>query len=380
MALVRTLTRRRARGPSEGGSQTVMPVHPVRFVLLGLGLMALLAALWGGLERLGVVHAAFGPRLALAHGPLMVSGFLGTLIGLERAVAVGRRWAYLAPLLSAAGAVALMAGLPTRVGALAMVIAGLALLAAFAVILRRLTATFTLAMTLGALAWLIGNLVWLSDAPSVSRAVPWWMAFFVLTIGGERLELSRLLVLSARSRAWFVLAAGLVVAGLGVGLAWADPGARLLGIGLVTLAWWLVRYDIARRTLRRGGLPRFIAVCLLAGYAWLAVSGLLLLGFGAPVAGPRYDAVLHSVLLGYVFGMVIAHAPVILPAVTGRPVPFRRFFYAHLGLLHLALLARVAGDLLPGLAELRRVGGTANVVAVVLFLAATVAAARSAAR
>ncbi|HRN65649.1 MAG TPA: hypothetical protein PLA98_12495, partial [Alicycliphilus sp.] len=36
-------------------------------------------------------------------GQIMVLGFLGTLISLERAQAIGRPWAYLAPALLAAG-------------------------------------------------------------------------------------------------------------------------------------------------------------------------------------------------------------------------------------------------------------------------------------
>jgi hypothetical protein len=42
----------------------------------------------------------------------MVCGFLGTLIGVERAVALGSLWPYAAPLLTAVGALCLLAGLP----------------------------------------------------------------------------------------------------------------------------------------------------------------------------------------------------------------------------------------------------------------------------
>ncbi|ACZ87154.1 hypothetical protein [Streptosporangium roseum] len=52
------------------------------------------------------VPAAFAEQ----HGPLMALGFLGTLICLERAVALRSRWGYTAPALSALGAVALAAG------------------------------------------------------------------------------------------------------------------------------------------------------------------------------------------------------------------------------------------------------------------------------
>ena len=55
----------------------------LRYPLLLIALLALLVAIWAGLMRIGWLLPAAG-GLAAAHGPLMVSGFLGTLIGLER--------------------------------------------------------------------------------------------------------------------------------------------------------------------------------------------------------------------------------------------------------------------------------------------------------
>jgi hypothetical protein len=70
--------------------------------------LALLAGLWAGLLRLGWLLPSLSLRLPAQHGPLMVSGFLGTLISLERAVASsqnqnGRCIYYLAPLLAGLG-------------------------------------------------------------------------------------------------------------------------------------------------------------------------------------------------------------------------------------------------------------------------------------
>ncbi len=55
----------------------------------------------------------------------------------------------------------------------------------------------------------------------------------------------------------------------------ADLGIRLSGLAMLGLAAWLLRYDIAWLTIHRPGLPRFVAICLLAGYGWLVVGGLL---------------------------------------------------------------------------------------------------------
>jgi hypothetical protein len=221
-------------------------------------------------------------------------------------------------------------------------------------------------MGVGALAWLVGNSLWLSGWP-IFRVVGWWAGFLVLTIAGERLELSRFLPTSRTGRTVFVGGAGLFAAGLVLALSVFGSGARLSGLGLLVLTFWLLRFDIARRSLQKAGLARFVAVSLLSGYLWLGVAGLLGLRFGGLAAGPHYDAWLHAIFLGFVFAMIFGHAPIIFPAVLGVPVPFRPAFYSHLALLHLSLVLRVVGDVAawwPG----RLWGGLLNAVAVLLFL------------
>ena len=115
---------------------------------------------------------------------------------------------------------------------------------------------------------------------------------------------------------------------------------------MAALAAWLLAFDIARRTVRKSGLTRYIAASLLAGYFWLGVAGLLGLRFGGETAGLHYDAFLHSIFVGFVFSMILAHAPIILPAVTGLPLAFHRGFYVPLALLQASLALRVVGDLL----------------------------------
>ena len=65
------------------------PLKYERLPLLALSILALLAGLWAGLLRLGWSLPPIQPGLYVAHGPLMVCGFLGTLISIERAVALG---------------------------------------------------------------------------------------------------------------------------------------------------------------------------------------------------------------------------------------------------------------------------------------------------
>lgn len=346
--------------------------RPPRIPLLALGMLALIGALWGGLVRLGWQVPAGFPGPVAFHGPLMVSGFLGTVIALERAVAVGGRAPYLVPLVTGLGGLALMLGAPAPLGQLLVTLGGAGLCAIFAVIVRRQPALFTATMTLGALAWLVGNALWLAGWP-VYEVVPWWIGFLALTIAGERLELARLIRVSPASRGVFATIVGVLVAALALTVADLGLGVRLAGAAMVGLSGWLGWQDIARHTVRQPALPRFTALCLLSGYAWLGVGGLLALRVGAVGAGMLYDALLHSVFLGFVMAMIFGHAPIIFPAVLGRSMPFRRRFYAHLALLHASLVLRVAGDL-AGWMDGRRWGGLLNVVAVVVFLVSTVAA------
>jgi hypothetical protein len=331
-------------------------------------MLALLAALWGGLSRLGWALPSPGVPLAAAHGPLIVPGFLGTLIGLERAVALGRPVALLVPLATGLGGVTWILGLPPQVGRWLTTAGSSGLAAIFLALLRRQATLPTAVMAAGAAAWFVGQLLWVMGWP-LFRVAVWWMAFLALTIAGERLELARLVRLPPRAEVAFFAAAALP--GLGALLAaLGGAGVPVLGLGFVGLALWLARWDVARRTVRQQGLPRFAALALLSGYAWLGLSGVLGVVGGAAAAGPWYDAFLHAFFVGFVFAMIMGHAPLVFPAVLGLPITFRRTAYLPLALLELTLLLRVAGDLAgwwPG----RLWGGLLNVAAILLWLAHT---------
>ena len=351
------------------------PLNPgplARAPLLVLGFVALLSGALAGLARLGWgVPNLFG-GLAVAHGPLMLCGFFGTVIALERAVALGRAWAYLGPLAAALGVVAMLLGrMPWSMWLL--VLAAAVLLAASLDVVRRQFALYTFTLALGAASWLLGNLVWTLTG-LVPAALPWWIGFLVLTIAGERLELSRMRAPSkAAVRTFGLIVAVLVASFVGVtaGQGWA---IRVMGLGLLALAAWLASEDVARRTVRGKALTRFIAICLLSGYVWLAVGGAVLAWTGSLLPGsPGYDAALHALLLGFVFAMVFGHAPIILPAVLKVLVPYHPLFYASLIVLHASLLLRLGGDAL-GVHELRSWGGMGNLIALLIFIANTVTA------
>jgi hypothetical protein len=346
-----------------------------RIPLLVLGMLSLLTALWGGTQRLGWDLPVLTGSLALNHGPLMVGAFLGTVIGLERAVALDRLWGYLAPALTGLGGLALISGQAPSAALFLLLSGSLVLVGVNLVFTSRWFAWFHVVMGLGAIALVVGNL-FLARGEPVSVAVWWWMGFLLLTITGERMELGRLLFLSKTQQWQILLFVFVTVAGLVLSLLKLDLGVRVLGIGMIAIALWLGNFDVARRTVRQTGLTRFIAVNLLLGYAWLALSGVLLVLFGADFGGLRYDAVLHAFFLGYVFSMIFGHAPVIFPAILGRGMSYRPAFYLHVILLHLFLAIRIGGDLTTQIMP-RHWGGLFNTLTLLVFLANTLLSMRA---
>ncbi|AXX32176.1 hypothetical protein KCV87_31640 [Actinosynnema pretiosum subsp. pretiosum] len=347
-------------------------------VLVGAAL-TLLGGLYAALLLSGAGVPAPSAPVEEVHGPVMVLGFVGSLVALERAVALGRRIALPAPGCSAAGGLVLLGGGPWFVGKLLLVLGGVGLLGIYRELWKRGGSVALLAQVVGAFAWCAAGLLWVAGF-LVPEVVPWLVVFVVATIAGERLELARVGMRGAGVERWFLgVLCGLVVGALAVHL-WPSVGGHLFGFALLALTGWLVVFDVARRTVRGSGLPRYVAAGLLAGYGWLAVAGVLWAGGGVVLDGDRYDAVLHSVFLGFTMSMVFAHAPVILPAVLRRPLPYHRALYAPLALLHLSLAVRVGIGDTTGLKDLWRWACYANVVAVLGFVGCAAALSSAAGR
>jgi len=341
--------------------------------LLGVAVILLLAGLWEGLVYLGFSLPAGHRSLHEGHGPLMVLGFLGTLISLERAVALGAAWAYVGPAAAAAGGLAITLGAPDGLGQALVTVGGLVLIGVFVAVHRIQASLHNGVLASGAVCWVIAGSLWLAGW-DVPRFIPWLVGFLVLTIAGERLELSRLVGVGRVARQVFVGAAGIFGIGLVVSLFAEATGVRIAGVGLLGLAAWLARNDVARRTVRGSGLTRFMAAALLTGYGWLAVGGGLWLAVGRMTEGRAYDSMLHAVFLGFVISMIFAHAPVIVPSVLGRPLPYRPTFYVPLVLLHTSLALRLVGGDAFGNVVLWQWGGSLNEVALLLFAGLAAAA------
>ena len=345
----------------------------VTVLLLACVATALVAGIAGGLLRVGVIvpgaaDAAWPARAALAHAALMMGGFMGTVIGIERAVAARRVLAWTAPAAAGAAALCLLAGAVVPAGWL-LVAASLAFAAVNVHLWQRQQAAHTGLLVASAVAWLAGNLLFAWQG-TTAAVLAWWFAFLVTTIAAERLEMTRLM--RRRPGAQPALFAILAAMAGGAALTTFAPaaGGVLFGAALLALAGWLFAFDIARRTVRAHGLSRYMALCLLTGYAWLATGGVAWAATALRL--PARDGALHALGLGFIVSMVMGHAPVILPAIARVKLEFGRFFYLPLAILHLSLLARLAGGFFQF--TWKRDGALLNVLALVLF-AATMAGA-----
>jgi len=331
----------------------------------------------------------------------MIYGFLGTAICLERAVALqsdGRRaWAYAAPLLTGAGGISavvislnegarttltslpiprflaahLSGFAPERMMPGFLITLGMAALSAIYcyVWARRQATHAVLIQLIGALIGLGGILLWWRGLET-PRAVPWWLAFLIVTIIGERVELARLAFASGSTERRITAESAALMVGLTVALYSPTVGYPLIGLSLGVLMADTAWHDVARGTVRMSGLPRLAAVCMLSGYAWALVPALMWIVAPPAFDGYGYDAGVHAITIGFVVSMLLAHAPVIIPAVARREVPYHVAMWVPFAFLQVSLALR----LLAGAREAAypwRLGGTLGVVGVLLFVATT---------
>lgn len=348
-----------------------MPINsrvPTRvlIVLLVFAAVGMLSGLYSGLIRLGLFSEVEVGISPMAHGPLMINGFLGTLIGLERAAALEKKWAYLAPVFMAASTILIIIDLPIP-GNWSLVIGSLGLTLVMSYLYYLQPKIYHLIMALGAASLLAGNLLYVYDYP-IYLLVAWWAAFPMLTIFGERLELNRIMRPPAKAQRLF---AGLILAWI-ASLAFTHVdrtiGWNMASFLLIGISGWLITYDIARRTIKSVDWTRYSAICLLSGYGWLILTGIFGLWHGFPTAGPLYDGILHMIFVGFVFSMIFAHASVIIPSLSGKLIPYHSYFYLPLILLHGFLFVRIIGDLMLW-PLVRMIGSYGNVFAIILFLA-----------
>ena len=375
----------------KSGGRTALPRSRM-VLLIGAGLAAMLG-LVAALIRADLIHPSGKVPLADLHGGLMVYGFLGAAIGLERAVAYRSggsskpTWGFLAPASGLLGSLlcllSLMVSSPAAApawvrveffGGIPWTLSMLVLTAMYLAIWRRQPSAEVLIQVLGSLVGLVGAAGWVAGLDAAVLA-PTWLFFLVLTIVGERVELARAVFSDVRLESGILGLSLLAVLMLPVQAMAPSVGYPLLGLSLGLLLLVMASHDVAKGTFRHGGLPGFMGTCMLSAYAWGLLAALIWML--APLDSSTYwgDMALHALAVGFIMTMVIAHVCMIVPSVIRRPLPFHPLLWGAWAFMQVGLLIRLLGAIrlytpLWKVGNLLNVLGILSMMLTVVYLAA----------
>jgi hypothetical protein len=331
-----------------------MRIGRLPFVILAM--LSLITGLLAGLHRIGWSLALGG--VSPNHGAIMVGGFLGTLIALEKIIPLKRNILYVFPILSGASVVLFFIGQPVY-SVVCLVLASAGLSVVFSMYWIRERSIIYFLMVAGALCWLTGNIL-LIVINFYPVSLPWWMAFVLLIITAERLELMKFLPVSNIRKIAF--GGMLLVFVIGCIISFHGVGNYLAALSLVGVSIWLMRHDVVALNLNKQDLPRYVGMALLSGYFALLMSGIFLPLLTDHPLG--YDALVHSFFIGFVFSMIFAHGPIILPGVLGISAkPYHPIFFVWLILLHVSWISRVISDITLDM-QLRKYAGLVSAMAI----------------
>lgn len=349
--------------------------------------MMLLGVILGALRLLtlrGIIPTPLAD-LQLHHGEIMVFGFLAPLILTERYLGAAAfnlpRVFQLMPLLSALGALLKLLSWITgvavlnTVGSVSLAIAVLFYVYVLGVVARKSAQPLPFRyMSLGAAVLLAGALLSINRSPAGNPAFTLLLISFpVMTIIGERVELSRFLAPGVFRRAGWGLWGVLLGSILLILRITAVESSYLITAWALLLALAVVPLVGPEMTLARAGqkgIYRYLGWHLAFAYLWLLI-GLAILAIGRE-RYPLYDAGTHALAIGFVFSMIMAHAPVIAPVLLKRNVSETKLSYWPLFLLTVSTFMRVAGNILSSVGIQRPLmgafSGVLALVAIVLFI------------
>lgn len=361
-----------AQAPSEdrrefGRSGKVVRLPRTRLFLLFLAALGALLGLNSALIRSSISALATPAPLGDGHGVFMVFGFLGGAIGLERAVAYQAgapnrpKWGFLAPAFAGIGSalmviealpfvsretpvapLAFMANNPQALPGFAWTLSMAALTGIYLGVWRRQQSVAVLIQLLGAFLGVCGIALWARGVDAQIMA-PWWMAYLVLTIVGERIELARVAFI-AHNIEWLILFASIAFAvALPVCLINPSVGYPLLGVTLGSMLLLAITHDTARKTYKIKGVTGFMGTCMLVGYTWAILAAAIWIFSPSGFEGYWRDMAIHGLAIGFTMSMVAAHASMIIPSITRRPMKYHPVLWVGWAVMQIGLLLRLLG-------------------------------------
>lgn len=179
------------------------------------------------------------------------------------------------------------------------------------------------------------------------------LSFPMIFILGERVELSKFTSTKSSTKKFQTafVASILAVASFIIATMLGSYQVDVVSFGLLMLLTTLLIVLSAEvsnfRMLAKSNLPlqRYVSLHTRIAYVW-GIIGILFaeVYFLSPFSFDLYDAFIHSLAVGFIGTMLLAHGPVILPSVTGRKLESGAISIAPLFLLTFANLLRIVGD------------------------------------
>lgn len=245
----------------------------------------LILGLFMGLSRFGLINFP----LSFHHGVLMLNGFAGGVITVERLLSNRKdQWFLVGLILLISGLTLYIAGFEYG---LLLVAGNIAILfVKETLILNENKIHNSVYQLVGLLSWFIGNLKFYQNGfyPAV---VPFWIVFILMLIVGTRLSkmgkedvISMVLSLTIFFSFW---------------LGFHGYGQSIYGVGLSLLSVRLGYLEVRNRSKHLLGL--------MIAYGWLLISGISSL-FSDYILY-SYDLALHAFFLGFFFSMIFLNAP-----------------------------------------------------------------------
>ncbi|WP_420318578.1 hypothetical protein [Ekhidna sp.] len=302
----------------------------------------LILGLFTGLSRFGLINFP----LSFHHGVLMLNGFAGGVITVERLLSNRNdRWFLTGLILLVCGLTLYLLGFEFGLLLVAGNIAILFLKESLVLIEKR--SQNGIYQLIGLLSWFIGNLRFYQNG-FYPAAVPFWIVFILMLIVGTRLSkmgkedvISLVLSLALFFSFW---------------LGFHGYGQTIYGIGLALLSIRLVYLELKSSTKHRLGI--------VISYTWLLMTGVSSLISDHILYS--YDLVIHAFFLGFFFSMIFINAPDALLKKLGLE-ELKTFPNFWVIFLSIGLIARlIIGDIFQ-IQLARNIGGILNLLAIILY-------------
>jgi len=316
--------------------------------MLPVGFIFLIGAILTGLWRISLIRGTLNlpplPEWLPPHGHLILGGFLALLIMWERMIALNIPFLFWIPY-----AYALSAALLHTQNRFVQFVH---ILSITGWVLHRFLAARIYhhwqkpalesggLIVLSAAMWAPGGL---AAGPVAALA---GFSFALGSILAERLELGLKFKKRLALRAseclilWYCL--------LLIALWFSVPGISMLGVTLLLLLVITAASDLnLKSSFHLNGpseLHRFLGVGLKTAYLWLGLSAMAMIFWSHLPPASNKDIVIHLMGLGFVFSMMLAHAPLIMPAAL-RLLPPERPQWIWFLVFQSATLIRIAGDI-----------------------------------